>query len=91
MKVVSKQDSSTKEEKNEELVKRHDMKDTPFTICENEEGFFGAVGLYRITEVLKTKKAVEEALKPITWNRLVQVVLILIESNNDQKFNFKKG
>lgn len=73
------------EQEGEELVTRKQIDDSPFTIIGTEGKFFGTVGKYRITEPMKTEKAVEKELKDITWNRIVQVMLILIETQEKIK------
>lgn len=69
-----------------ETIKYHEVKDTPFTIVENDEGIFGVLGNYRLTD-LKEKKDIEiltEELKEITWNRIIQVMAIM-ENINKKK------
>lgn len=85
MKATSKQDSTSEERKTEELITRDEIKDSPFHVIGTEQGFFGSVGKYRITEPKKTKKEVEKELSEITWNRIVQVMLILLETHKDVK------
>ncbi len=67
---------------NSELVTKEEIKDSPFTVIGTDEGFFGCIGRYRITEPVEDKKALIKDLKKITWNRLTQVMLILIEVQN---------
>lgn len=79
----------TIEKETEEIttVKRTDVKETPFTIIEIEGKFFGALANYRITEEYKTFIEVEQELKKITWNRITQVMGILIEILKTNKVN----
>ncbi len=65
---------------NEELITQEKIEDTPFHIIGTKQGYFGAVGKYRITEPKKTKTEVKKELKEITYNRIVQIVLILMQS-----------
>lgn len=88
MNVIDNKDSSNK---NEELVTREEIKDTPFHIIGTEEGFFGVVGKYRITEPNYNKKEIEKELKKITWNRIVQIMLILIETEGEVKKAISKN
>jgi hypothetical protein len=71
-----------KSSKNTELVKRDSIKDTPFEIITIEGKSFGAMGDYRITEEKKTAKEVEKELSKITWNRIIQIIMILDEVKN---------
>lgn len=68
-----------KDEPNSELVTKEEIKDSPFTIIGTEGKYFGAIGKYRITEPVDNKEEIRKDLKKITWNRIVQVMLILTE------------
>lgn len=67
----------------EEMITRDDIEGSPFHIIGTEQGVFGAMGNYRITEVRedtkKNRKAIVEELKDVNWNRIIQVMIILIE------------
>ncbi len=65
--------------KGEEMIKRKNVKDSPFEIITIEKESFGVMGEYRITEKHKTIAKVKEELEKITWNRIVQVIMILNE------------
>ncbi len=68
----------------EELVKREDVKDSPFTIVTTEEGSFLTMGKYRLSEPDELDKIRKES-KKITWNRLIQVMMLVGE--NMKEFN----
>lgn len=72
---------------NSEIVKREDVKDTPFTIITTEEGVFGVMGEYRITEVEQSISKVRQEIKKVTWNRIVQVMMILEEVRTNKLKN----
>ena len=76
---------------NEELVKRKSVKDSPFEIITIGEESFGVMGQFRVTENGKTVAEVEKELKKITWNRIIQVIMILddLKSNINNKTNKK--
>ena len=63
----------------EELVKREKIKDSPFEIITQQGTSFGIMGDYRVTEQYKKKAEVKKELSKITWNRIVQVIMILEE------------
>ena len=63
-----------------ELIKRTEVKNTPFTIISTENEHFGTMGKYRITEKHDTLEKAIEDVEKITWNRIVQVLLLLNES-----------
>lgn len=74
----------------EELIKRHQVKDTPFTIIElnkdeNNKIFFGTLGKYRITEDYKTLEECETEVNIINWNKITNICALLIETLNNNK------
>ncbi len=78
--VVSKDSSET--------IKREDVKDSPFTIITIDGKSFGTMGEYRLTEEGNIKE-IRKQLKTITWNRIIQVVMLLDEMKNNLKTNKK--
>lgn len=73
--------------KNEALFNRKEIKNTPFEVISTKEGHFIALGQYRLSELYeKQDEAVKEANK-ITWNRLFQVIGIVMESYKLNKNN----
>ncbi len=76
------------ESKTEELIERIDVDESPFQLIKVDGEIFIGMGQYRLTEVYDVKdKSVEELLKEtekISWNKLVQVMMILIESNKEK-------
>lgn len=78
VKKVAKEGSS-------ETISREQVKDSPFTIITIEGKSFGTMGDYRVTEE-GTLKEIKKQLKTITWNRIIQVVMLL----DKLKENFKK-
>lgn len=66
---------------NSHLITRKEIKNSPFTIIGTNGDFFGTMGKYRLTEAHKSEKEVEEELSKMTWNRVTQVIMLLIEIN----------
>lgn len=66
-------------ESSSELIKRHEIEDTPFTVIEIEGVFFGVMGQYRLTDERDNFDEVEKLLKDFTWNRVIQVLLLMSE------------
>lgn len=64
---------------NEELIKRFSIKDSPFEVITKNGQSFGVMGNYRLTEPNEDPKLVEAELEKITWNRVIQIVMILDE------------
>jgi len=97
MKKVTQKSSSKQESqadkfdysKNEELVKYEMIDDSPFTkVWEADKGWHLLMGNYQLTEPMKDEKAFEKIVKEYTDtvnNRVVQVILCLIDSNNKNK------
>lgn len=61
-----------------ELINREKVKDSPFDIITINDESFGVMGDYRITEK-GTRDEIKKELEKITWNRLIQVIMILNE------------
>lgn len=80
-KKVAKEDSG-------ETISRDQIKDSPFTIITIDGKSFGTMGDYRVTEE-GTLKEIKKQLKTITWNRIIQVVMLLDEMKNNLKTNKK--
>lgn len=72
---------TNKPDSNYELVKRHEVQGTPFTVIElvDDKKIFGVLGNYRITEPMKTVAEAQTELQKITWKRILQVIGIAIE------------
>lgn len=80
-------DRTGNKKSNSEIIKRKDIKDTPFTVITVNKEHFGSMGNYRITEKYKTRDAVERELKKVTWNRVIQVIMLLQEMNKETNKN----
>jgi SHS2 domain-containing protein len=64
----------------EELIRRTEVKNTPFVVISlNEKEHFATLGEYRITEKYESQEEAEKECKAITWNRIIQIVMILNE------------
>ena len=64
---------------NKELIKRINIKDSPFEVITKDGQSFGVMGNYRLTEPGKDAKTIKQELEKITWNRVIQIVMILNE------------
>lgn len=66
--------------KGEELFKKNEVKDTPFTIIEFENKFYVSIGTkYRLSEAFESKNEAITNAKSITWARIMQIINILKE------------
>lgn len=72
---------------NTELIQRKELKETPFVIVSLTETneHFGTLGEYRITEKYDKFSKVETELSKITWNRLIQVIMIITDKLNQKQ------
>lgn len=68
-----------------ELVQREQLKNTPFTMIGLENRWFGTMGEYRMTEEYESKEELENELSNITWNRIIQVMMVLDEIKSKDK------
>ncbi len=66
-------------EKQEELIKRTEIADSPFTVIETEGKVFGTMGQYRLTEQFDSFEEAMEETRLFTWNRVVQVMMLLVD------------
>ena len=84
VKEANKKESST-------MIERFPIKESPFTVITLEENVhFGVMGEYRVTEEMKSRGEVEDSLRLITWNRIIQVMMIIEEiKSKDKNFNNK--
>ncbi len=75
---------------NTELVNREDVVNSPFSVVTTEEGSFGVLGKWRITEVHANKEIVHEELSVVTWNRIMQVISLVLEANKETELMSQK-
>jgi len=64
---------------NKQTIERIEIKDSPFHVITIDNESFGVMGDYRLKKKSANEKEVIEELKKITWNRIVQVVMLLEE------------
>lgn len=76
---TAKQKSNSKQ-----LVEYFPVDDTPFTVARNDQEWFVLMGKYRFTEALKTKKDAMRNARAITWTRILQVIQVMLEDNNNE-------
>jgi translation elongation factor P/translation initiation factor 5A len=62
-----------------QTIKRVEIEDSPFHVITIDGESFGVMGDYRLTEKSADEREVREELSKITWNRIVQVVMLLEE------------
>lgn len=67
-----------------QLVNMTKVENTPFTIVEAEEGVYTVLGKYRISENLGTLENALEDAKRTDWERMMQVMGVMIENYNEK-------
>lgn len=73
---------------NKEMIKLNEVKNTPFSILEkleNEEyEYYVMLGKYRLSESFKSLEEAMEDAKRTDWERLMQVVGVMVEEFNNK-------
>lgn len=83
-------ESLTNKDSGSEMVERNLIEGSPFTVISVEDKHFGVMGEYRVTEEMKSRGEVEDELRCITWNRIIQVMMILEDiRGKDKEFDKK--
>jgi len=65
--------------KNEEMISRFYIPDSPFVVITTKDGSFGTLGKYRLTHEYKSKEQCIYEVQKITWNRIIQVISLINE------------
>lgn len=68
-----------------QTIERTEIKDSPFNVITVDGESFGVMGDYRLTEKAGNKEDVIKQLEKITWNRVIQVVMLLDEMKSKLK------
>ena len=76
--------------KKKQLIKKVEIKNSPFHVVTVDGQSFGVMGQYRVTENSDSVRQIKEELESITWNRIIQVVLLLDEIKSKIKKEDKK-
>lgn len=58
---------------------------TPFTIVKELDKYLVVIGKYRVSEDLATKEEAEEDAKRVDWDRMMQVMGIMIENYEEKQ------
>lgn len=73
------------EEPKEELIIKTEMENTPFVIVTTGGKSFGTLGKYKITEDYHTEEQVEAELNRMTWNRIIQIIMLVHDTLTNNK------
>lgn len=66
---------------NEQLMEMEKVPNTPFTIVKYNDHWFLTMGKYRLSEPQTDKQTVIESAYDTTWDRLLQVIKIMIDES----------
>jgi hypothetical protein len=67
-------------EKNEELVQREYIDETPFTVVSHENSHYVLMGTNRMhNEPFKTKEEAIQNAKTMDWEKLIQVIFVVFQ------------
>lgn len=73
-------ENQDKPNSNSEILKRKKIQDTPFWIVGNDEqGYFLAMGINRISEILPTPEEVEKYLSKNMWDVITKIMIVMIK------------
>lgn len=67
-----------------ELIKQTPIPDTPFTVLKYNDDYFLTMGKYRLTKALPSQNACLKAATDASWNRILQVIQIMINENQNK-------
>lgn len=81
---TAKETTNLQSESNE-LIERHTIENTPFTVIRQDKEWYVLMGKYRLTEALKTKDEAFASALDESWNRILQVIMIMIQDNEKQR------
>lgn len=70
---------------NSELVEKINIKDTPFTAVRLDDKWFLTLGKYRLTDPVQTFDEVEAQAYETTWTRIMSIMQIMIDENEEKK------
>lgn len=65
-----------------ELTDITQIEGTPFTAIRMDNKYFLALGRYRLTNMLDTFEQAKEETENVSWDRIMQVIQVMIEENN---------
>lgn len=68
----------------EQLIEYFEIKNTPFTVAKHEGKYYIMMGKYRLTEPLPNKGHAMYEAKRMSWTRIMQVISVMIEDNNNE-------
>lgn len=68
-----------------ELIEKHTIPNTPFTVVRQDTEWFVLMGMYRLTEPLKSKKEACAIAARFNWDNLMKVMRVMMEQFHKEK------
>lgn len=84
-KPKNKKQNLIEEKEGTELIKKTDIKNSPFVIISADGKHFAALGNYRLTELYTSFEECKKEIQKITWNRIIQIITITNDILNNKK------
>lgn len=75
--------SGKNENDDKQLLERINLEDTPFTAIKFGNLWYLTMGKYRLTDGTPNKQECLDEVNNTTWNRLLQIMQIMIEADKD--------
>lgn len=72
---------------NDYLIERQEVEHTPFTLVKHENLWYTLLGKYRLSEGSEHKLIELQKAKEMTWERIMQVIAIMITENDINPIN----
>lgn len=83
-KTKNKKTNLIEEKEGSELIKRTDVKNSPFVIISADGNHFAALGNYRLTELYTSFEECKNDIQKITWNRIIQIITLTNDILNNK-------
>lgn len=71
----------------EQIVQQWPVEGTPFTTWKYKDEYFLSLGKYRLSEHFKTKEEADEDAKDASWERIMQIIKIMIQEHDTEQKN----
>lgn len=76
-------DLTETDERNTQLIEREEVEGTPFTLIKHDEQWYILMGRYRLSEGMTKEDALKNA-NTMDWNKILQVMTIIVQNQEDQ-------
>lgn len=76
---------------NEELINFTEVENTPYTVISKEDQHIVMLGRYRVSETFESKDEAIKDANSITWNRITQLITVLLRLEEEVKELKSKG